>query len=118
MNNTNNINGTSHKHKSSKDGIKRKKDNPVKKEIFILGDSMIKHNIGCEMASKIDHKDSIYARSFSGAKVISIKDYVKPRVGDKNPGHIIKHVGTNHFNSKSNPKSSEIHCRSCKGDSF
>ena len=55
LNNTNNIIGTSYKHKSSKDDIRRKKNNPVKKKNFILGDSMIKHTKGWEMSSKIDH---------------------------------------------------------------
>ena len=45
-----------------------KKDNPVKKKIFILGDSMIKYTKGWEMPSKIDLKHSIYVKSFSGAK--------------------------------------------------
>ena len=36
LNNSNDINGTSYKHKSSKDDIKRKKDNPVKKKFLYL----------------------------------------------------------------------------------
>ena len=36
LNNSNDIIGTSYKHKSSKDDMRRKKDNPVKKKIFIL----------------------------------------------------------------------------------
>ena len=52
------------------------------------------------MSPKIDHKHSVYARSFSGAKVRSMKDYVKPCVKDENPDHIIMHIGTNDLNSE------------------
>ena len=69
LNNSNDINGTSYKDKSSKDDIKRKKNNPVKKKIFKLDDSTIKHTKGWEMSSKIDHKHSIYVRSFSCVSV-------------------------------------------------
>ena len=104
LNNSNDINGTSYKHKSSKDSIRRKKYNPVKKKTFILGDSMIKHTKGWEMSSKIDHKHSICVRSFTGAKVRSMKNYVKQCVRGENPDHIIMHVGTNDFNSENNPE--------------
>ena len=96
------INGTSYKHKSGKDDFKGTKDNLVKKKTFILGDSMIKHTKGWEMSSKIDHKHSIYVRSFSGAAVRSMKDYVKPCVRDENPDYIILQVGTNDLNFKNN----------------
>ena len=76
----------------------------VVKVTFILGDNMIKHTKGWEMLSKIDHKHSIYVRSFSGAKVRSMKDNVKPCVRDENPDHIIMHVGTNELNSENNPE--------------
>ena len=104
LNDSNDIIGTSYKHKSSKDNIRRKKDNPVKEKIFILGDSMIKHTKGWEMSSKICHKHNIYIRSFSGAKVRSMKDYVKPCVRGENPDHIIIHVGTTDLNSEINPE--------------
>ena len=80
LSNSNDSNGTSNKCKSSKDGIRRKKDNPDKNKISILGGRMMKYTKGWELPSKIDHKHSIYARSFSGAKVRSMKDYVKPCV--------------------------------------
>ena len=104
LNNSNDISGTSYKHKTSKDDIRREKDNPVKKKIFLLGDSMIKHTKRWEMPSKIDHKHSIYVRSFSSAKVRSIKDYVEPCVKDENPDHIIMHVKTNDLNSENIPE--------------
>ena len=65
---------------------------------------MIKHAKGWELSSKIDHKHRIYVRSFSGAKVRSMKDYVKPCIRDKNPDHIIMHIGTNDLDCKSNPE--------------
>ena len=62
------------------------------------------------MSSKIDHKHSIYVRSFSGAKVRSMKDYVKPCIRDENPDHKIMYVGTNDLyfenNSERGAKSS------------
>ena len=36
---------------------------------------MIKRTKGWALPSKLDHKHSIYVRSFSGAKVRSMKDY-------------------------------------------
>ena len=52
----------------------------------------------------IGHKHSIYVRSFSGAKVRSMKDYVKPCVRDGNPDHLILPVGTIDLNSENNPE--------------
>ena len=34
-------------------------------------------------------------RSFSGAKISCMRDYVKPTLYDKSPDHIILHAGTN-----------------------
>ena len=65
---------------------------------------MIKHTKGWEMPSKMDHKHSVYVRSFSGEKVRSMKDYVKPCVRDENPDHIIMHVRTNDLNFENNPE--------------
>ena len=39
--NSNDVNGSSYKQKSSKHDIRMKKNNPVRKNMFILGDSMI-----------------------------------------------------------------------------
>ena len=57
--------------------------------------------MGAAIKNRLEH--SIYVRSFSGAKVRSMKDYVKPCVRDKNPDHIIMPVGTNDLNTKNNP---------------
>ena len=56
------------------------------------------------MSSKIDHKHSIYVRSFSGAAVRSMKDYVKPCVRDENPDHIFMHFGKNALKSEIFPE--------------
>ena len=55
-----------------------RKDSPDKKKNFILGDRMIKtyQRMGAVIKNISQH--SIYVRSFSGAKVRSMKDYVKP----------------------------------------
>ena len=43
----------------------------------MLGDSMIKHLKGWDISAKLK-RHSIYVRPFTGAKVRSMKDYVKP----------------------------------------
>ena len=59
----------------------------VVKMTFILGDSMIKHTKGWEISSKIDLKHGISVRSFSDAKVRSMKDNVKPCVRPEPRSH-------------------------------
>ena len=48
-----------------------------KKNIFILGGSMVKHVEGWKLSKNVDRKDKVYVRSFSSAKVKCMKDYVK-----------------------------------------
>ena len=59
---------------------------------------------GWGLLSKIDRKHSIYVRRFSGKKVKSMDDYVKPCIRDENPDHIIMNVRTNDLNSENNPE--------------
>ena len=56
------------------------------------------------MSSKIYYKDSTYVRTFSGANVRSMEDYVEQYIRDKNPDHIVIQVGTNDLNSENNPE--------------
>ena len=49
----------------------------IKKTIFILGGSMVKHVEGWKLSKNVDRKDKVYVRSFSSAKVKCMKDYVK-----------------------------------------
>ena len=60
----------------------------------ILGDSIVKHIQGWEI-KKLDNKQKVYMRQFSGSKVTCVKYYVKPSIRENNSDHIIFHVGTN-----------------------
>ena len=68
-----------------------------KKNIVILGDSMIKHLNGYDMSKKLKNC-KVYVKSFSGSKVRCMKDHMKPSMREK-PDHTILHVGTNDLNS-------------------
>lgn len=71
-----------------------------KKRVFIIGDSMIKKVNGFLLTRNINHKFIVKVRSFPGAKVKCMTDYVKPTINDFDPEHIIIHVGTNDLNSE------------------
>ena len=92
---------TKKKTSSEKDSLPTDKKN---KTIYILGDSkgdsMVKHVEGWKLKKSIDKDHNVYVRSFSGAKVKCMKDYVKPCVREKNPDYVILHVGTNELNSE------------------
>ena len=68
-----------------------------KKNIVILGDSMIKHVNGYDMSKKLKNCKA-YVKSFSGSNVRCMKDHMKPSMREK-PDHTILHVGTNDLNS-------------------
>ena len=65
-----------------------------KKNIFILGDSMVKHIYGWEMNKKLNNKRKVFVRSFSGAKTTCMRDYIKPCLRENSPQHVL-HVETN-----------------------
>ena len=67
-----------------------------KKNIVILGDSVIKHVNGHDMSKKLKNC-KVYVKSFSGSKVRCINDHMKP--SREKPDHTIMHVGTNDLNS-------------------
>ena len=50
------------------------------------------------MTKKTDKNHEIYGRSFLGAKVNCMKDYVKPCICENYPEYVILHVGTNELN--------------------
>ena len=88
-------------HKDSDDGnlIKRQSANSstVKKEVFIIGDSMIKYVNGRE----VSRNDSVKVRSHPGATTDDFIDYVRPTVRKK-PNLIIIHSGTNDIQNNVN----------------
>ena len=74
------------------------------KKVFVLGDSIVKHVQGCDIAKGIDNKRKVYMRQFSGSKVDSMKDYMKPCIRENDPDYVIFHVGTNDFPSNKKAK--------------
>ena len=78
--------------------------NNNKKKVFILGDNIVKYIQGWWITKKLDNKQKVYVRQFSGSKVSCMKDYVKPSIRENNPHHIIFHVGTSNVPSEKNPQ--------------
>ena len=66
-----------------------------KKNIFILGDSMVKLIYGWEMNKKLNNKQKVFVRSFSGAKATCMRDYIKSCLRENSPEHVVLYVGTN-----------------------
>ena len=65
-------------------------NNPEKKSIYVIGDSMIKNLQGYKMSKR----NKIEVKSISGANSDDLKDYIKPTL-KKKPDAIIIHIGTN-----------------------
>ena len=81
------------------------KKSKTKRKIYIPGDSMVKHIKNWDLSVKLDHHHNIYVRNFPRAKVRSMKDHTKPCTREKNPDHIILHVGgTNDLISDNSPQ--------------
>ena len=74
----------------------------TKKNVIILGDSVIKHVNGYDIARKLD-KYKVFLKSFSGAKVRCLKDHMNPSLRD-NPDHFVLHIGANDLNSDRSPE--------------
>ena len=70
------------------------------KNIFILGDSMVKHVEGWKLAKNVDRKHKVYVRSFPSVKVKCMKDYVKLCIRENNLDHVIIHVSANELDSE------------------
>ena len=90
---------TVHKDSDNSNFIKRQSANSttVKKEVFIIGDSMIKYVKGQE----VSRYDSVKVRSHPGATADDFIDYIRPTVRRK-PVLIIIHSGTNNIQSNVN----------------
>ena len=72
---------------------KNKNSSPECKRIYIIGDSILKHVHGHDISKSLENCKT-YVKSFSGAKIRDMQDYVKP-TSRENPDQIIVHVGTN-----------------------
>ena len=90
---------TVHKDNDDSNLIKRQstKTSVVKKEVFIIGDSMIKYVNG----RGVSRNDSVKVRSYLGATTDDFIDYVRPTVRKK-PNLIIIHSGTNDIQNNVN----------------
>ena len=67
--------------------------------MVILDDSITKLLNGWEMTKRIQSDCKIYVKSFSGAIVSCMEDYMKPSIKNS-PDHFILHVGTNDLYSE------------------
>ena len=67
--------------------------------MVILDDNITKLLNGWEMAKRIQSDCKIYVKSFSGATVSCMEDYMKPSIKNS-PDHFILHVGTNDLYSE------------------
>ena len=74
------------------------------KRVFILGDSILKYVNDYKITKKLDNC-KIYLKSFSGAKIKCMENYVQHTMRT-NPDHIVIHVGTKDLSSKN--ESAEI----------
>eukprot|EP00795_Rhopilema_esculentum_P010798 gene10798-biopygen13251 len=75
--------------------IQRRAENKRnKKNILIIGDSILKHLDGRKLKGSLRNGQNVYVKSFSGANVEDMADYSKPPM-KKNPDIVVLHVGTN-----------------------
>ena len=72
-----------------------------KRSITIIGDSLIKDMESYKMKNGLSSKDRVYIKSFPGAKIECMEDYVKPSI-KYNPDVFLLHCGTNDLRSEKN----------------
>ena len=94
-----NNNTTVHRDNDDSNLIKRQSANSlaVKKEVFVIGDSMIKYVNGRE----VSRNNSVKVRTHPGATTDDFIDYVRPTVRKK-PNLIIIHTRTNDIQNNVN----------------
>ena len=63
-----------------------------------MGDSIVKHIRGYELSQRLENS-KVFVKSFSGAKVRCMEDYIQPTLRET-PSHVILHVGTNDVTTK------------------
>ena len=76
----------------------RSREKTEKKVTCIVGDSLIKNMKGWELNKKLKN-DIAVVKSFPGATIECMKDYIQPTLR-KNPDRIIIHIGTNDLKSE------------------
>ena len=70
--------------------------------VFIMGDSIVKHVRGYELSQRVENCKAFF-KSFSGAKVSCMEDYIKPTLREA-PSHVILNVGLNDVTTKQDPQ--------------
>ena len=80
-----------------------KKSKPTNRSITTVGDSTIKDCQAYKMKKRLAKDEKIYIKSFPGATVEDMKDYVRPMVRHQ-PDLIILHVGTNDLRNEKSAK--------------
>ena len=79
----------------------REENTNVSNRLFKMSDNIVKHIKGYELSRKVENY-KVYAKSFLGAKMLHMEDYVKPTPGEM-PAHIILYPGTNGLPTKKDP---------------
>ena len=74
--------------------LTKENNKSTKRNITILGDSLTKDMKSYKMKQGMSNKEKVYIRSFPGATVECMRDYVQPSL-KFNPDAILLHCGTN-----------------------
>ena len=79
-----------------KNRLEKLADYSTKKQpvTYILGDSIVKEVKGWELSNNLKRSHKVVVKSFSGAKIQCMRQYIKPSLSQK-PDHVIIHIGTN-----------------------
>ena len=67
-----------------------------------MSDSIVKHIRGYELSQRVENC-KVFVKSFSGAKVRCMGDYIQSTLRET-PSHVILHVGTNDVTTKQDPQ--------------
>ena len=67
-----------------------------------MGGSIVKHIRVYELSQRVENC-KVFVKSFSGAKVTCMEDYIQPTLRET-PSHVILHVGTNDMTTKLDPQ--------------
>ena len=73
----------------------------VSNRVFLMSDSIVKHIRGYELSQRVENC-KVFVKSFSGAKVRCMGDYIQSTLRET-PSHVILHVGTNDVTTKQDP---------------
>ena len=88
--------------KSAEQDQPNKSPKSKRESVIILGDCMIKHINGWEIAKKLKQQCKVFVRDFPGTTTQCMADYMKPSIRVK-PNLFILHVETNDLNSNRPP---------------